>query len=189
MSGESTFEDSSSDVDHSIQNIPIPPELIQDIPEEKREEFIQQISEYFLHVEYSSPIPPSREVAGYEQLLPGSADRILAMAEQRQRSEIEMEKQRQKDAAEIERTLVATFAKREIQGMWLGAGLALVMMASGTLVILSGFGAEGFSLAAAPVIAIATAFVYSHRSGRKERRDREAMEKAASPELSDGGKG
>jgi uncharacterized membrane protein len=34
-----------------------------------------------LEVSYSAPLPPSREFAGYEQVLPGAADRILTMAE------------------------------------------------------------------------------------------------------------
>jgi uncharacterized membrane protein len=34
-----------------------------------------------LEVSYSAPLPTSREFAGYEQALPGAADRILTMAE------------------------------------------------------------------------------------------------------------
>ncbi|MDR1100263.1 MAG: DUF2335 domain-containing protein [Treponema sp.] len=30
---------------------------------------------------YSGPLPTSREFQGYEQVLPGAADRILAIAE------------------------------------------------------------------------------------------------------------
>jgi uncharacterized membrane protein len=32
-------------------------------------------------VSYKGPLPPSREFAGYEQALPGAADRILAITE------------------------------------------------------------------------------------------------------------
>jgi uncharacterized membrane protein len=34
-----------------------------------------------ISVSYEGPLPRSREFAGYEQVLPGAADRILAMAE------------------------------------------------------------------------------------------------------------
>lgn len=34
---------------------------------------------------YSGPIPPAEEVARYEEVLPGSADRLLSMAEREQR--------------------------------------------------------------------------------------------------------
>ncbi|MYE26711.1 MAG: DUF2335 domain-containing protein [Chloroflexi bacterium] len=34
---------------------------------------------------YSGPIPPAEEIARYEEVLPGSADRLLSMAEREQR--------------------------------------------------------------------------------------------------------
>jgi uncharacterized membrane protein len=34
-----------------------------------------------LSVSYQGPLPPSKELAGYDQVLPGAANRILAMAE------------------------------------------------------------------------------------------------------------
>jgi len=166
--------------------ISIPQDLIKDIPEEKREEFIRQ---YFLHIEqYLSPIPSPRIMGSYEQILPGSADRILAMAEQQQESEIEMEKQRHNHRMQriklVERGLEASIQHEKL-GMWLGFGLALVMMASGTLVILSGF-TEGFGLVTAPAIAIAVVYLKELRSSNEQTKS-ETLEKPASPpELPDG---
>ncbi|MCH9277239.1 DUF2335 domain-containing protein [Bifidobacterium amazonense] len=46
------------------------------------------------HVEMtSSPLPSSKELAGYEHVLPGAADRILSMAEDSLHSEIDYQKQ------------------------------------------------------------------------------------------------
>lgn len=45
------------------------------------------------HMEMTSgPLPSSKELAGYERTLPGSADRILRMAEDSLRSEIDSQK-------------------------------------------------------------------------------------------------
>lgn len=41
---------------------------------------------------YSAPIPPSSEFAGYEQVLPGSANRILVMAENQSKHRFLVEK-------------------------------------------------------------------------------------------------
>ncbi|MDE2775168.1 MAG: hypothetical protein OXI77_04415, partial [Chloroflexota bacterium] len=57
----------------ALENSPIPPELIEYIPEEKREEIISRI---VLQEQYSGPLAHPRIVAGYERQLPGSTDRI-----------------------------------------------------------------------------------------------------------------
>lgn len=169
----SSPEDKSSDDDKLIS---LPQDLIKDIPEEKRAEFIRQ---YFLHVEqYSSPIPLPRIMGGYEQILSGSADRILTMAEQRQQSKIEMEKHRHEL---IESGFQASF-QREKLGMRLGFGLAVVMMTSGTLVILSGFGLEGFGLVASPAIAIAVVYLKELRGSGNASTERETSDKPAAPD-------
>lgn len=45
------------------------------------------VSEYF-----SDPIPHPKHIAGYEEILPGSADRIISMAEDSQKHRMEMDK-------------------------------------------------------------------------------------------------
>ena len=52
-----------------------------------REEVIQAIRS-----EFSRPIPPPSIIKGYEEVLPGSADRIIRMAEEQARHRQEMEK-------------------------------------------------------------------------------------------------
>lgn len=42
---------------------------------------------------FSGPIPPPQTMAGYETALPGSADRILKMAEEQSAHRQEMEKE------------------------------------------------------------------------------------------------
>lgn len=49
----------------------------------ERRETLTRVEAHF--VEYSGPLPPPGAMQGYEDVLPGSADRILTMAELRQR--------------------------------------------------------------------------------------------------------
>ncbi len=166
VSSENVSEDQLPDDDNSI---PIPPELIEYIPEEKRGEFIQKINEFVLHVEqYSGPIPPPGMLADYEQVMPGSGDRILTMSEQQQIHRIK-----------IQEILVNAAVQHEKLGMWRGFILALTIIASGTLVILSGFSLVGFAMVTAPAIAIATVFLSSSRDKPQTKPDK--LEKPSSP--------
>ena len=42
----------------------------------------REVVEHQQSLMYVGPLPPSKEFGGYEQALPGAANRILAMAEQ-----------------------------------------------------------------------------------------------------------
>ena len=64
------------------------------------------------------PLPPPSELAGYEEVLPGSADRILRMAEREQHIR---ENVVQAEIAD------ASAARRQImRGQWMGLGVAMM---------------------------------------------------------------
>jgi uncharacterized membrane protein len=65
----------------------------------KTKSTVRQIAE---RVSYSGPLPPSSELAQYERVLPGSAERILALAEK------EVEHRHHADNKIIEKTLRAS---------------------------------------------------------------------------------
>jgi uncharacterized membrane protein len=48
---------------------------------------------------YQGPLPPAEQVRSYEQVLPGSFDRILRMAERQQEHRMELERVTVKEAA------------------------------------------------------------------------------------------
>lgn len=168
-----TAADQSPDDDNPLEYIP--PELIHDIPEEKREQFIREM---ILHEQYSGPIAHPRIIAGYERYLPGSADRILTMAEQQQSHRMKLEDRGQ-----------AAAIQREKHAMYLGFILSLALMLISLAVILSGFDIAGFGMIAVSTVSLAGVFLYSHRSTRNELRDkREALDKPSMPpELLDSG--
>ena len=74
--------------DDPPEQSPIPPELIGFIPEDQREEIISRI---VLQEQYAGPLAHPSIVEGYERYLPGSADRILTMAEVQQRHRFQQE--------------------------------------------------------------------------------------------------
>jgi len=63
-------------------------ELAEVTEQEVRQVVRQEIQE----IEFRGPIPPPNIIAGYEKILPGAADRILAMAENQSKHRQEMEK-------------------------------------------------------------------------------------------------
>lgn len=157
----------------ALEDSPIPPELIEYIPEEKREEIISRI---VLQEQYSGPLAHPRIVAGYERQLPGSTDRILAMAEEQQRHRVEMEDRGQQAAIE-----------RDKRAMNRGFVLALVLMLLSAFALYLGADLVGFGFVATSVVSLAGVFLYSHQSTRQELREkREALQQpSVAPELSD----
>lgn len=75
---------------------------------------------------YSGPIPPEDMLAGYEKVLPGSADRLISMAERQQRYEFRI------------RLLSPTI---NLLGLVLLVGLAAVFLLSGAPLIAAALGA------------------------------------------------
>lgn len=65
---------------------------IEDPKEEQIEEHVKQYVAEIVKSEFSGPIPPPNIIKGYEEVLPGAADRIIAMAEKQSSHRQEMEK-------------------------------------------------------------------------------------------------
>lgn len=155
----------------ALQDSPIPPELIEYIPEEKREEVLSRI---ILQEQYSGPLAHPRIVAGYERYLPGSTDRILTMAEEQQRHRMKLEDRGQQAAIE-----------RDRRGMNGGFVLALVLMLLSAFALYLGSDLVGFGFVATSVASLAGVFLYSHRSTRQELNEkRQALQQPSrAPEL------
>lgn len=65
----------------------------QDIEREKeKKEQVRQVVAEVIQSEFSGPIPPPNIIKGYEDVLPGAADRILSMAEKQSNHRQEMER-------------------------------------------------------------------------------------------------
>lgn len=152
---------------------PLEPDLIEYIPEERRNELVRSL---VLREEYSGPIAHPRIIAGYEKFLPESADRILTMAEEQQHHRFKMEEQHQQGAFQ-----------RETRATYSGFILAILLMVLSGVAIYLGSDLVGFGLVATSIVSLAGVFLYGHRSNRNElRKMREALSQPSiPPELPD----
>ena len=184
MSSEDTAAESSLGNSNPQEVGHIPPELIEYVPEEKREEFVRRIIHYT--EQYSGPIAPDRIAAGWEKILPGSADRILVMSEVQQRHRIEMDKEHQRIAAEVDKSIIIAFTERERLAMWFGFISVLALVGLSFHAMSLGYTLESVATVAGTLAVVASAYIYSRLSNRKEQKEREALQKpSAPPELPD----
>ena len=150
------------------QSKPLPPELPESIPEDIKEEIISRI---VLQEQYSGPMAHPRIAAGWEQLLPGSADRILVMAEEQQSHRMQQENRGQQAAIE-----------RDKRAMNRGFVLALILMLLSAFALYLGSDLVGFGFVATSVVSLAGVFLYSYRSARQELREkRDALQQPSQP--------
>lgn len=75
----------------SKENVEITKPQSSEVEELKSEEVRQVVNQVIEEYEFRGPIPPPNIIAGYEKILPGSADRILAMAEKQSNHRHNME--------------------------------------------------------------------------------------------------
>jgi uncharacterized membrane protein len=113
---------------------------------------------------YSGPLPSPEHLRGYEEVLPGSADRILTMAE------------KQSDhRQEIEKDAVKGGARRSWWGLWLGFVISVLVLGLSGGLIVAGYQVAGTVLGSVDLVSLASVFVI----GRVEqRREREAKDQA-----------
>ena len=91
------------------------------VPASKRQELVN-IAVIIYQERFSGPIAHPRHLAEYERILPGAAERIVAMAERGQNHNMELQK----------RTVEAAIADERL-GMWLGSGILTLLIAGAVL--------------------------------------------------------
>lgn len=95
--------------------------------------------------EYSGSIPHPTIVAGYEQLQPGSTDRILTMAEKTLDHEMRMEAK-----------LVEESTKRAARAQLIATSIVFLVVIVGAALLFEGKSAEGFAvIVGAPAVLVA----------------------------------
>ncbi len=62
------------------------------VPQKQREVIVARMTSLIVSEHFSGPLPHPKHLVGYEQISPGAADRIIAMAERQQTHHIEMDK-------------------------------------------------------------------------------------------------
>ncbi len=104
---------------------------------------------------YSGPVPPPEIMEKLESLLPGAADRVLAMAEKDQQSLHKMRDQAHSFA--IQKIKNTHFER--ILSLWMAFVISLSFAALGTFLIFTGHEFAGGTLIGATMIGIVTSFL------------------------------
>ena len=115
------------------------------IPENKEElkKLLLAVSQ-----EFAGPIPPPSMMKQYEETLPGSADRILKMAENQSEHRQSLEKKK------------SSFSNREVHiGQVLGFFIGVIAIVTGGYVALSGAQIPGGFIGTAGVVGLVAVFV------------------------------
>lgn len=98
---------------------------------------------------FSGPLPPPEMLRKYEEVIPGSADRIISMAE------------RQGEHRQgLELRVVSSNITNEKIGMIFGFIICLVAISGGIYAIIQGKSAAGLVAIITPLVALAGVFVY-----------------------------
>lgn len=116
---------------------------------------------------YFGPIPDPKTLEQYNTILPDAAERILAMAERQAAHRQSLEA-----ASEAAvRTEMDDASRRANLDLWLGAIVALFLIACGTFLIYNGHDWAGTTMIIATIVSIVGIFVLGSRIGRDERLD------------------
>ena len=124
-------------------------------PQAKPSETLSQFVVAAQH--FTGPIPPPEMLRRYEELLPGSADRIIAMAEKQSGH-------RQK----LESDVIGANIINERLGMILGFIICILAISGGVYAVMHGKSVEGIAAIITPLAALVAVFVYGKSRQQKE---------------------
>jgi len=110
---------------------------------------------------HSGPLPDPLTFEKYEMILPGSAERILRMAE-------EQSEHRRK----LEDIVIRSRSRDSFLGVIFAFLLGLAVIISGTIVIIKGYQVSGTLLSGAGLVGLVAVFIYGTRSAKKERENK-----------------
>ncbi len=111
---------------------------------------------------FAGPIPPPQVMEAYERTLPGSADRILKMAE-------EQSQHRQR----LEQQVVAKNLTAQARGQHYAFGLSALLFGGSIYLLANGIQIGGLSTLVLAVAGIVSTFIYGRSKQEKERREKQ----------------
>ena len=132
-------------------------EVIEGIPDKEKAVILSQMSAEV----YSGPIPHPRDFEQYEKVLPGSADRILAMAEKQS-----------EHRQQLEKAAIFSDVENSVRGQWFAFILGLVCAIGGIVLIALGKSISGLSIFIGSVGGLAGLFIYGKNIESKERQSK-----------------
>ncbi len=137
------------------QHLPVRPAPNQ-LPPNNSEKFI---AAQFQH--YQGPLPKPQDLHEYDQILPGSAERIISMWEEQVRHR-----------HGLERSVIDSDVTNSKKGLMLGFVISVISIIAGSICIWHGNTVGGTIIGGPAVPALVGVFVYGSRLRKKERDQR-----------------
>lgn len=140
----------------------------ENLEEMPKKELVGMVKSMTLTMEeyFSGPLPHPDILRDYEKILPGSADRILKMAEAQS-----------EHRQNLEKTVLATNSRDSLLGIIAAFILGVIGLAGGIYAVLKGAVAAGTFVTTLSLSSLVGTFVYGTRSERKERQEKDKNNK------------
>lgn len=130
---------------------------IQNLTPERRKQFLISVISSSVTTSYKGPIPDPETYRRYEETHPGSADRILRMAENQSSHRIEMEKY---------------ISKRQMNqsstGQWMAFILSILFLGCGSFLIYNDHDWAGGAIVTSTLIGLAYVFIKGKYAQRED---------------------
>lgn len=152
-----------ADDGNQIERVPAQlQEFIDVIPADKKQDFLNALVSVERSSSFAGPLPHPELYAGYEKVLPGSANRILSMAEKQLDYDFQVRQMEQHNNSDI----IKGVNSAQKRGQYLG--FIIVLLVAGLAAALSYFGYEKIGIAF--VVSMASvAAVFALRKWPKEK--------------------
>lgn len=115
---------------------------------------------------FQGPIPPPDLLGSYEKVLPGLAERIVAMAERESDHRRTMEKEAQRFELEANNKLVASYIQETHRGQIFAFLISTTAIAAGAVVAWTGAEVAGAVISSTGLIGIVTTFIQGRRKDK-----------------------
>jgi uncharacterized membrane protein len=125
-----------------------------------------------VRTEFSGPLPHPSLLAGYEQVLPGLAGRIVSMAESEQKYDLELRERAL--SADIADTKAGRMEARI--GQVFGLIIGLAGLGAACFLALAGEGIAGATIGGATIVTLVAAFIKGRQDAKAEREAEEAKQ-------------
>ncbi len=131
-------------------------EVVEGLPEEAKNEIVKRTFRAEASY-YRAPVPSPSMLQGYEDVVPGSAKQIMDQANEQSSHRMRLEEMTVRAGVENSR-----------RGQWFGFFIALAVIATGAVAVLTGAGVIGLALILPGLASLVGVFVYSQRLARAE---------------------
>lgn len=123
---------------------------------------------------YSGPLPHPKHLEKYEDVCPGAADRIIAMAEGQA-----------KHRQSMEYFVIKANGRNSTLGVIIGGVVAVLAIGCGTHIIESGYEISGYITMFGSLSTLVGVFVYGKRANRKELIEKQKLMMGDSTKIDD----